>query len=139
MSHVAKIDIEIKDLDTLKAACERLGLQFMQGQLAYSWYGSHQGDYPLPEGFTVEDLGRCDHAIRVQGAKYEVGVVKRGGKFTLLWDFWRSGGLEGALGKGACRLKQAYAVERVRKEARLKGYRFREQRTEQGIRVVLTK
>lgn len=137
MSHVAKIELEINDLDTLKAACERLGVEFIPDQKHYRWYNEHVGDYPLPEGFTPEDLGRCDHAIHVPGASYEVGVVRRGSKYVLLWDFYSAGGLERKLGKGAGRLKQAYAVERVRRGARLKGYQVREQKTDQGIRLTL--
>ena len=139
MSHVAKIEMEIKDLDTLRTACEQLGLQFMAGQHTYRWYGESVGDYPIPEGFTTDDMGKCDHAIRVPGASYEVGVVQRNGKYLLLWDFYSAGGLERVLGKGAGRLKQAYSVERVRREATLKGYHVQERKTEQGIRLVLTK
>jgi hypothetical protein len=139
LSHIAKIELQIKDLDTLQAACKQLGLQFMAEQKTYRWYGEHVGDYPIPEGFTVADMGKCDHAIRVPGATYEVGVVHRNGKYILLWDFYRNGGLERVLGKGACRLKQVYSAERVRREARLKGYHVQERKTEQGIRLVLTK
>ena len=139
MSHVAKIEITITDLDTLKGACEQLGLQFMAHQKTYSWYGRYVGDSAIPEGFTEADLGRCDHAIRVPGAEYELGVVYRNGRFHLLWDFYRSGGLERVLGKGACKLKQAYSAERVRREARVKGYHVQERKTEQGIRLILTK
>jgi len=139
VSHVAKIEMEIRDLDTLKCACEQLGFQFMTDQRFYRWYGESVGDYPVPEGFTAADMGKCDHAIRVPGASYEVGVVQRNGKYLLLWDFYRQGGLERVLGKGACRLKQAYSVERVRREAKLKGYHVQERKTEQGIRLVLTK
>lgn len=139
MSHVAKIEISIKDLDTLKASCEQLGLQFMADQKTFKWYGRLVGDYPVPEGFTAADMGHCDHAISVPGAEYELGVVHRNGRYHLLWDFYRSGGLERVLGKGACRLKQAYSAERVRREARIKGYHVQERKTEQGIRLVLTK
>jgi len=92
---------------------------------------------PLPEGITTSDLGKCNHAIRVPGAQYEIGVVRRDQKYILLWDFWHQGGLEQKLGKNAGRLKQAYTIERVRKEARLKGHRICEQKTNQGIRLVL--
>lgn len=139
MSHVAKIEIEIKDLDVLKAACEQIGIEFVANKRTYVWYGEHVGDHPLPEGFTAADMGKCDHAIRVPGASYEVGVVHRHGKYILLWDFYRSGGLERVLGKGACRLKQVYSAERVRREARMKGYHVQERKSEQGIRMVLTK
>ncbi len=32
MSHVSKIELEIKDLEALKAACQRLGVKFREGQ-----------------------------------------------------------------------------------------------------------
>jgi hypothetical protein len=137
MSHIAKIELEITDLETLRQACERLGLEFMENQTTYSWYGSWVGDAELPEGITIHDLGKCDHAICVPGAQYEIGIVQRDRKYILLWDFWHQGGLEQKLGKNAGRLKQAYTIERVRKEARLKGHRICEQKTDQGIRLLL--
>ncbi|MGA2227488.1 MAG: DUF1257 domain-containing protein [Syntrophobacteraceae bacterium] len=137
MSHISKIELEITDLATLRQACERLQLQFMENQTTYSWYGTSIGDTPLPEGITASDLGKCDHAIRVPGAQYEIGIVKRDRKYILLWDSWHQGGLEQKLGKNAGRLKQAYGIEKVRKEARLKGHRICEQKTNQGIRLVL--
>lgn len=139
MSHIAKIELQIKDLDTLRAACEQMSLQFMPDQRFYKWYGRAVADYPIPEGFSAADMGKCDHAIRVPGASYEIGVVHRNGNYLLLWDFYSEGGLERVLGKGAGRLKQAYSVERVRREAKLKGYHVQERKTEQGIRMVLTK
>lgn len=138
MSHVAKIELEIRDLETLKQACQRLNLEFMENQQTYRWYGRSVGDAPLPEGFTIEDLGKCHHAIRVPGASYEIGVVQRQGKYQLLWDNWHSGGLERILGPGAGRLKQAYAIARVAKEARLKGYRLTEKQKNNTVQLVLT-
>ena len=129
MSHVSAIELEIKDMDALKAACERLGLNFLEGKTTYRWFGTWMGDYPLPEGFTREDLGKCSHAIRVPGAAYEIGVVTRNGKTTLLWDFWSSGGLERVLGRGGGKLKQAYAVEAATRAAKKGGYRVQEKRT----------
>jgi hypothetical protein len=138
MSHLSKIELEIQDLETLKLACQRLNLEFMENQETYKWYGRYVGDAPLPEGFTVEDLGKCHHAIRVPGASYEIGIVQRQGKYQLLYDNWQSGGLERVLGPGAGRLKQAYAIERVAKEARLKGYRLCEKQMNNTVQLVLT-
>jgi hypothetical protein len=137
MSHIAKIELEITDLATLRLACERLQLQFIENQTTYSWYGTLVGDTPLPEGININDLGKCDHAVRAPGAQYEIGIVKKDRKYILLWDFWHQGGLEQKLGKNAGRLKQAYTIERVRKEARLKGHRICEQKTNQSVRLVL--
>lgn len=123
MSHVTQIGVEIRDLNILKTACERLGFTFVEGQTTYAWYGRSVGDAPLPEGVTIEALGHCEHAIVVPGATYEVGVVadKKGG-YRLLWDSWQKGGLEERLGPGAGLLKQAYALEAAREAAISKGY-----------------
>lgn len=132
MSHVATIDLEIKDLGALKAACERLGYQWKEGQKNYKWYGRWVGDYPMPQGFKVKELGHCEHAISVPGASYEIGVVTRNGKTTLLWDFYYSGGLEKVVGKGGGKLKQAYAVAATARAARKAGYSCYESVDEQG-------
>jgi len=136
VSHISKIELEIKDLENLKTTCKRLGLEFKQNQKTYQWYGEWMGD-PLPDGVKEEDLGKCDHAIHIKKCKYEIGVVKKGGKYILLWDSYYQGGLERQLGKNAGKLKQAYAIEIVKKEAKRKGYRLHEKKVQQGIRLVL--
>ena len=96
------------------------------------------GDAALPEGLSIDDLGKCDHAIKVPGATYEVGIKKIGSKYQLLYDYWNAGKLEKVLGKGLGKLKQAYTVERVKQESRTKGYRIQEKKTEKGIRLIMT-
>ena len=129
MSHVSQIELKIKSLEALKAACARLGLIFAENQHTYKWYGQFMGDYPLPEGVKLEDLGKCHHAIRVPGARYEIGVVEKQGEYTLMWDFWHEGGLERVLGQGGGKLKQAYSVEQTKLVARRAGYQVKEKRT----------
>lgn len=119
MSHVVTIATEIRDLQAVKAACKRLGWEFLEGQTTYKWYGESVGDYPLPTGFTAADLGKCHHAIRVPGARYEVGLVRRGNSFVPMWDYWYSGGLSEDTGN---KLAQAYAVEKAKAEARRRGH-----------------
>jgi len=138
MSHISKVEVEIQSLDDLKKACQRLGLTFQEGQTSYKWYGRWVGDAPLPEGVKQEDLGKCAHAIHVPGADYEVGIVKTSNKYQLLWDSWSAGKLEKVLGKDAGLLKQAYAIERVKRESKLKGYRIQEKRIDNGIRLIMT-
>lgn len=137
MSHVAKIELEINSLEDLREACRQLGFTFCENQKTYAWYGRSVGDYPLPEGFTVEDLGKCDHAIKIPECLYEIGIIKRGTSYTLLWDSWHRGGLEKKIGRNAGILKQAYTVSRIRHEAKKKNYRVIEQRKDQSIRLVL--
>lgn len=134
MSHVAAIQIELKDLDAIKAAVKRLGGVWKQGQKTYAWYGRHVGDYPLPEGFTKNQLGKCDHAFGFDGAKYEVGVIRKNdGMYTILWDFYSPGGLLPHMGGDtADKFRQAYALEKTKIEARKKGMIVREKAMPNG-------
>ena len=146
MSHVATVDVHITDLAALKAACAALGLEFREGQTSFRWYGEHVGDYPLPAGFTVSDMGTCEHAIgmRDNDRAYEVGVVRRrDGKpgFTLMYDFWAGGhGLEEKIGHKAGKLRQQYAAQVAASRARKQGYRVcQSQQADGSLRLVCTR
>lgn len=146
MSHVATVEIEIKNLDDLAKACERIGCELVRGKTSYKWFGEHVGDYPVPEGFSVADLGKCEHAIRVRGnhQAYEIGVVRRrDGQpgWVLHWDFFEGGyGLENVVGQGCNKLKQSYAVVSAMRTARGQGFAVEEQRQADGrIKLVCRK
>jgi hypothetical protein len=129
MSHVAKIEVEIKDLEALRSAAASLGLELVDRQTTYRWYGRRVGDTKLPDGFTAAELGTCEHALRVVGepSAYEIGIVARrdgGAGYTLLWDSWNGGyGLVEKVGAGAALLKQAYGVAVATRVALRAGYR----------------
>jgi hypothetical protein len=137
MSHISKMELEITSLADLKEACQRLGMTFCEEQKTYKWFGTWMEDSPLPEGIIKEELGHCTHAIKVPECRYEIGVTRKGSRYVLLWDSWSSGGLEKKIGKNAGILKQAYSIQRIKREAMLKRYRFTEQKTEKGVRLVL--
>jgi len=133
MSHIVTIKTELRDLAAIKAACKRMGWQLVEGQHTFSWWGHYVGDYRAFEerlrnlGIKPENYGKCDHAIRVPGAKYEIGLVQTGNQFIPLWDAYDTGGLQRiteANGMGG--FLQAYAVEKAKLEARRKGYTVRE-------------
>jgi hypothetical protein len=138
MSHVAKVDLEVRDLGCLAKAAEHLGLELVQGQQTYRWYGRSVGDYPMPAGFKASDLGKCEHAIRIPGAScaYEIGVVgRKDGKpgYQLLWDFWAGGyGMQAKVGNNGDKLKQEYAVQVAMKHARAQGYQVSRKQKEDG-------
>lgn len=134
MSHLTTIETKIRSLDSLKLAAERLGGELRLGQNHYQWYGRFVGDSPMPIGFVEAELGKCTHAISFPGAAYEVGVVpaKDGDGWTLLFDFWGSGGLEPIVGKGGTKLAQAYSVEATKAEVKKKGYSVWETRQKDG-------
>ncbi len=128
MSHVSDFQLEINDLDALEIACKELGLELARGQKTYKWYGRSVGDYPVPAGFDVSDLGKCEHAIRIPGnsTAYEIGVVpSRTGKgYTLIWDFYSGGmGLQAKVGKDGDLLKQSYNVQHAVRHWQKKGFR----------------
>lgn len=137
MSHVADMKLEVKDLHCLKECVKPLGAELVKAD-TYKWFGRHVGDYPLPAGFTRDDLGKCDYVIRIPGNSqaYEVGVVKRkDGKpgYQLIWDFWQGGyGLEKVIGKDGGLLKQSYAVMVAKKEMLRKGYRVTSKKDAKG-------
>ena len=141
MSHVTTIDIEIRDLDALAAACRRCGLELARGQEKFLWFAGKRS--------------KCVHAIRVDRAAaeyselredkepYEIGVTPRkdGRGFELKLDSHAGGfGLMERCGKGAQKLKQMYATEVAKRTAQRQGYSVREVAQADGsIRLLATK
>ena len=119
MSHISRIELEVKDLGVLGQACERLGLQLIRNQKTFRWYGKE---------------GDCDHAIKVPEAAYEIGVIQKDNFFELNCDFYDRN-LEKVIGSKGGLLKQAYAVIKTRIEARKKGYSVLERKAENSIRL----
>jgi len=129
MSHIASIDISITDLKALQAAARELGALWVEGKKTYNWYGQSVGDYPLPIGMTVDQLGKCDHVIALPGVRYEIGVVKLpNGNYTLAFDFYgRHGQHDGEkllahFGDGLAKIKQFYGLHKATIAAKLRGY-----------------
>lgn len=121
MSHISEVSIQVKDLNALEAAAVRMGGELVRGKTSYVWFGQWVGDSPMPPGLTKADLGKCDHAIKFPGVKYEVGVVAQAdGTFRLQFDFWDRG-LREIMGQDGKPLVQAYAVEKAKIEARRMG------------------
>jgi hypothetical protein len=123
------MEIEVTDLDSLKEACEEIGLEFREGQETYKWFGASVGDTPIPEGVDESQLGHCAHALRVRGkpGAYEIGVVPNATRtgYHLLWDFWAGGyGLRDAIGDEGSKLLQKYTEKKVLKETRKAGFRL---------------
>jgi hypothetical protein len=119
MSHISRIELQVKDLSILGSACARLGLELIRSRKVFKWYGKE---------------APCDHAIRIPQAEYEIGIIDRDGNYELNCDFYDRN-LEKVIGKNGGLLKQAYAVEKTAIEARRKGYSVLERKTDNGIRL----
>ena len=139
MSHIVTIEPELYDPAAIRAACKRVGWELVEGRQTFRWYGRYVGDYRVWEkrlrdlGIEPEDYGKCDHAIRVPGAKYEIGLVRRGDQLIPLWDTYRPGGLGQVTAEnGMNGFLQAYAIEKAKLEARRKGHRVTERKQPNG-------
>jgi hypothetical protein len=116
MSHVITSACHVTDLDVLEVACKAIGLELVRGQKQFRWWGHHVGDYPIPEGYTQDDLGKCEHAIRIPGKPdaYEIGVVqRRDGQegWSLMFDFYGGGrGMQAVAGLNCEKVAQQYAI-----------------------------
>lgn len=146
MSHVVKIEVLIKDLNALEKAGTQLmyngiGCKFIKDKKEYNWWGRHVGDYPLPEGMTVEEMGKCDHVIKVPGAEWEIGVVKEKDEkgYKLIYDFYGEKGkaIERVCGPQLGKLKQRYTIEALKNKVKDKK-KIKEEQLEKGkIRVTI--
>ena len=130
MSHVVATEVELHNVAAIKAACEELGLEFKEGQKTYEWWGFAVGDYPLPTGFTKEDLGKCEHAIGIPGTTWEVGVCRSKSTegYTLMFDFFGKKGqpiLAALGGEKQHKFLQSYAIHNTRMFVEKKNGSFR--------------
>ena len=126
MSHLAKIQLQIKDLAALRLAAAARGLELVEGAQSFKWY---QGQ------------GKCDHKLRVKGGSargYEIGIVRDevGGGYSLLWDDFDQE-LKGAAGTGAGALKQEYGAAVATKYYESEGFTVHRTLSSDG-KIVLT-
>lgn len=115
MSHIVKVEIEVKDPDAIRAACKDLGYELSSNDRARGYNNS-----------TFE----ADYVMRLPGP-YDVGFVKAGDGYDLKCDLYQ-GHVENALGKNLNRFRQAYATQKTLIEARRKGYSARQVTQDDG-------
>lgn len=117
MSHVASQETKpgepmFADLDALQLAAQMCGGRIVKRN-TYHWYQRHVGDYPVPKGMKVADLGRNavyvfeippeNYAkLGIAGKPYDLGLVEdpnNPGCFVPVYDFFAGGnGLDKAIG-----------------------------------------
>jgi len=108
----------------LAAAAQALGGTLEQAD-KIRWFGRHVGDWPIPEGFTVSDIGKCKYKISFPGVSYDVGVIPHPqdpSKLCIYYDFYGPGRqLQRIVGKGAEKLMQQYGLHAALAWAKSKG------------------
>lgn len=144
MSHVVSSPVVVQKIDCLKKAVEKIhGLTWCEGQKTHAWYGSWQDDYAKKDaayklGIDPKDYGKCEHAIRVKGSTYEIGVVKRndGTGYALVWDFWGPGKkINTVIGAGGEKLLVEYQKEYLKQFATEQGFSFSMEQTSEDVTI----
>lgn len=139
MSHITLKEAEtrdqqVTDLAAFERACKRCGLEFRRGQTTYRTWKTHAGrlvgDWPLPQGYTADEIGTCEHAAAIPGdaAAYEIGLVpsrKYPGTYSLIYDFF-GGRIDAVAGKGLSKLQMYYQMESARSAAAARGDVYKE-------------
>jgi len=121
MSHISKVQMRIDDLDALADAAEALGLELRRDQKQWKYYAGKKS--------------KCHAAIvdASNPAAYEVGVVAVDGQYELAHDDYAGGmGMVAKTGRACKRLLVEYGVAKTKRLARAKGWRYREERRENG-------
>jgi hypothetical protein len=116
MSHFTTIKTQIKDIETLRSACEELKLPLLQNADARGYYqNSIKGD------FVIQLKGPYDIALNNQPD----------GSFGITADLW-AGHVEQEVGQGYGKLLQLYGVHKAMREARMKGRLVRRSQQQDG-------
>jgi hypothetical protein len=137
MSHVADVQMQINDLSCLKKAVEGMGGTFVEGQKTFTWYGRFLNDWRESGGKIAEraainrvdaaNFGKCEHAIKIPGCRYEIGVIKSpdGKGYKLIYDEFGEGRklVEWLGGETYGRVKQQYSAQVTKRQLSRQGYR----------------
>ena len=140
MSHVVNIPIEnITDLDALESCASEIGMELVRDAKTHRWWGHSVGDYPVPVGFRADELGHCEHKLRLKDNPnaYEIGLYNsHNGKpgYQLVYDFYGSQGrpLQQAVGAKGEHLKVAYAKHVAVNHGQKHGYRVTTEKKQDG-------
>ena len=117
MSHFTTIDVQVKDIVALHAACQELGLDVVKKAEARGYGGQR-----IAGDFIIRLNGPYDVALQLQPD----------GTYRLAADLWQ-GHVEHELGHGFGKLKQLYGVHKATIEARKRGLSVRRQTRADGI------
>lgn len=114
MSHIAKVDLVIHNLDDVET--ELLDTFGGKAQLVRD-VTEHQ--------YYAGSKSKCDHKITVEGTKYEIGLVALPeGGFQVQYDSW-DGSADRLFGRNLSKLKDAYGARVTERDLRRRGYQTR--------------
>jgi len=149
MSHVADVQLHIKDLKCLKEAVERMGGEFVEGQTTFTWYGRFLNDWrengKISERAAINrvdaaNFGKCLHAIKIKDCRYEIGVIQDpdGKGYKLIYDEFGEGRklVEWLGGENYKMIKAQYGTRVFARDMKRKGYRITTSTAANGLPLV---
>lgn len=116
MSHFTTIQTQVRDIESLRAACAELELELCEKTQARGFSGNL-----VPGEVVIRLKGPYDIALNLQAD----------GSFGMTADWW-NGHVEREVGANYGRLLQLYGVHKATREARRKGYSVRRQPLKDG-------
>lgn len=133
MSHIASVDLELRDLDALAKAADHLGLELVRDCQTFNYYGGSRD--------------AAIHKLRLKDAPagaYEIGLRYTDASQKAYQPAWDTYGQHGqalvrAAGQDCVELKKRYAAEVSAKELRRKGYSVAITQQDNRLRVRATK
>ncbi|MDC0764136.1 DUF1257 domain-containing protein [Brevibacillus sp. AG] len=111
MSHYTKVPAQLKDVQAIKMACDRLGVDLVPNGIARGWMGNRL---------------KAPYVIKLKGA-YDVALEKNAdGTFDLVADWSMGTNIEREIGPNGGRLLQMYGASIVHLEAERQGMKVEE-------------
>lgn len=144
MSHVEQSKARILDLSLLLKAVEEIvgkGHAKLVDASTYKCYPRGVGTYPMPEGMTIDEWGKCEKKVVIDGIGYEIGLVrdKTDKKvWRMRYDFYGPGQpLLQHFGNGLSKLNQKYTELDIRRRVGMRAGRVLKRQTEKNGDVFL--
>lgn len=133
MSHIAEVQLELKDLDAIAKAADALGLELVRDCKTFNYYGGAKDP--------------AVHKLRLKNAPagaYEIGLRYTDMTQTTLQPAWDTYGQHGqalvrAVGSEMVELKKRYAAELSASKLRKMGYSVKISTQDNQLRVRATK
>lgn len=120
MSHIAAVNCEIKNLDSLDEALAQFDASLKRNKTSFKAYAGTNT--------------KCNHVIEVNGsAGYSIGLRQKAQadeEYELACDFY-DGSLERTFGKGLVNLRNEYLAAEVTRNIP-RGYRLQREETQAG-------
>ncbi len=130
MSHITEIKAEIRDIEALGMACQKLGVSLVEGQKVRSYYGSDMYDFCITWPEAVYDVGvtrETSGQLRLSADFFLGHIAKKLGCAKSQEEDERNLGL----------LIQGYAKQKLLKEIGLQGMVYSDLGINQRGNVVL--